>query len=108
MSSEISSAGRRYGGQQQSPDGHIAPSRGRIFDLGYQPEVQAQVVELLTSYNAVAQVSELPDRDGFLIRVWPPGGTAEFGGHNLTCLSAVVKFGPDLKPTITHFEAGER
>lgn len=86
----------------------IAPSRGRLFHLGYSPEEPATVVELLTSYDAVAQVSELPDGDGFLIRVWPPKGTAEFGGTNLTVLSATVMFDAGLKTTITHLEAGER
>lgn len=81
------------------------PSRGRLYDCGYTPEQRASVAELLTDHNAVAQISELPDRDGFLIRVWPPGGTNEFGGTNLACLTAVIRFDADHNTVIEKLEA---
>lgn len=87
--------------------GSIGPARGRLYDMHYSPEQRASVAELLTSYNAVAQISELPDHSGFLIRVWPPGGTVEFGGNNVSVLSAVVKFGADLKARVTSLHVGE-
>lgn len=68
---------------------------GRTYDMGYTPDVKASVVELILDRNIVGQLTEIPDGDGFLIRLWPPNGTHEFGGNNGTSLSMVVKFEAD-------------
>lgn len=85
--------------------------RTRHYDWQARPhdhDDDGKVVELHLGFNAVAQIGALPDEDGFLIRVWPPNGNVEYGGSNTTCLSAVVEFGPDLKPRIRHIDAGDR
>jgi hypothetical protein len=81
----------------------IGPSHARVFDrsaIGH--DHPSEVVALHLSYNAVAQVASLPDRDGFLIRVWPSNGTYEYGGTNTTLLSVVIKFDAQLRPSIEH------
>lgn len=71
--------------------------RGRTYHHGYHPEVEADVVELILPGNIKAQVSEIPPSQGvgFLIRVWPPNGTHEFGGTNGTALSMSMTFDKD-------------
>jgi hypothetical protein len=59
--------------------------------MGSAEERVATVADLRLPDNAIAQVAALPERDGFLIRVWPPNGTHEHGGTNLTVLSVVMK-----------------
>lgn len=49
------------------------------------------VASITLDNTAVAQISVTPDGDGFLIRVWPPYGTAENGGGNITAFSAVFE-----------------
>ena len=78
----------------------IGQPRGRLFDHGYSPEQPAGVAELLLAFNAVAQIAALPDNDGFMIRVWPPCGTHEFGGNNSTVVSMGVRWGPDLRTVV--------
>lgn len=76
------------------PDGSMSrPDRtyARIYNQGIATTGRGTVAELLTADNAVAQVSLLPAGDGFLLRAWPPNGTAEHGGSNLTDLSCVLR-----------------
>lgn len=61
-----------------------------------------ETAELHLGFAAVAQVSATPDGDGFLIRVWPPSGTHEYGGNNGTVLSTVVTFDAGCRPHIDH------
>lgn len=70
---------------------------GRTYDMGYSEEVSAVVAELrLTERNVIAQISEIPadeeGGEGFLLRVWPPNGTAEHGGTNMTAFSLSFRF----------------
>ena len=51
----------------------------------------AKVAELLTTSNAAAQISVLPEGDGFLIRAWGPNELHEFGGGNGNLLSLVLR-----------------
>ena len=71
-------------------------------------EYPGNVAELHLESNAVAQVALTQGQDGFLIRVWPPNGTHEYGGHNLTAMSAVIRFDDDGKPVVEYIEAGNR
>jgi hypothetical protein len=60
----------------------------------------AEVASVETNGHVIGQLSTLPPHtheDGFLIRVWPPNGTHEQGGNNLTCLSLVISFDADGK-----------
>src|SRR5690606_21155798 len=69
--------------------------RGRTRVHTYYPEAKehdSKVATLLLPSNASAQVSALMEEDGFLIRVWPPNGTHEFGGSNSTVATIVVRF----------------
>lgn len=63
----------------------------------YKHDHDGRTAELHLTDHAVAQVSEIPEDQGsgFLIRVWPPNGTHEYGGNNSTALCAVVKFVDD-------------
>lgn len=67
------------------------------YDSGRASEYPGQVAELHLESTAVAQVSEIgfgsghADRQGFLIRVWPPGATHRYGGDNLQLLTVVVE-----------------
>lgn len=79
-------------------------STGRLFDMGYSPEQRAAVAELILQSNAVAQIGALPSSDGFLIRVWPPNGTHEFGGNNMTVMSFVIRFDAKGKAIIEHLD----
>jgi hypothetical protein len=67
--------------------------------MGSAEERVASAADLRLPDNAIAQVSALPERDGFLIRFWPPNGTHEYGGTNLTVLSVILK----SDGTIVHF-----
>lgn len=83
----------------------IAPATAHVRH-GFSTEGfrDSDVIDMHLSFGAVCQVSSLPDNDGFLIRVWPVNGTHEYGGNNMTILSAVVQYGPDLKATLDHIE----
>jgi hypothetical protein len=69
----------------------MSDSYGRTWLMGSAEERVASVADLRLPDNAIAQVSALPDQDGFLIRVWPPNGTHEYGGTNLTVLTVAMK-----------------
>jgi hypothetical protein len=82
--------------------GRITSPRGRYFDrisVGHDlPD--ANVVELLLSFGGKAQVSGLPDNTGYLIRVFPPGGTHEEGGGNTNDLSLVIRYDEQLRTIV--------
>jgi hypothetical protein len=69
----------------------------RLFgSLGGSSDHNAAVAELHWPDHRVVQISSYaPDDSGVLIRVWQAGGTAEYGGTNLTLLSAALKFTDD-------------
>lgn len=58
------------------------------------------VVSLRIARNASAQLSELPDGRGFLIRAWGPNKTHEFGGDNSNALSVTIRFDPETERPI--------
>lgn len=77
-------------------------NRGRVYTNPALAtlDFDSDVVDLTTSTHAQAQLSVLPNGDGFLIRVWPPNGVHEFGGSNLTTLSAVISFTDKGEPRL--------
>ena len=81
-------------------------ARTRTYRDGvHPPDESGEVVELHLDNNAVAQVSQLPANypPGFLIRVWPPNETNEYGGSNVTALSLSVEF-VDGNPVLQHLD----
>ena len=80
-------------------------SVGRTYDTGYSPDVEASVVELILDRNIKGQMSVLPDGDGFLIRLWPPNGTHEFGGTNGTALSMSMRFDDEGLMHLLHLQS---
>lgn len=68
----------------------------RTYTHGVATPSDGRVVALHLPNNAVAQVSAFPgEENGFLLRVWPPNGTYEYGGDNGTLLSVAVRFDDD-------------
>ena len=81
-------------------------ARTRTYrDGAHPPDEIGEVVELHLGNNAVAQVSALPRNfpPGFLIRVWPPNETNEYGGSNANVLSLSVEI-VDGKPVLQHLD----
>jgi hypothetical protein len=62
-----------------------------------------KVAEVHLASHAVAQVSAFTADDGFLVRVWPPNGTHEYGGTNSSALSFAISFDDDGQPTLQDF-----
>jgi hypothetical protein len=50
-----------------------------------------RTAELHFDDGRVVQISATLGDDGVLLRMWGPNGTAEYGGENMTTLSAVVR-----------------
>ena len=70
-------------------------SAGRIYNSGQAVERSSECVALVLDSTAVAQIATLGHSDlgeGFSIRVWAPGATAEFGGSNLTTANLMIRF----------------
>ena len=69
-------------------------AEARTYRDGVATPSIGEVVALHLSNNAVAQVSAFPgeQENGFLLRVWPPNGTHEYGGDNGTLLSVAIRF----------------
>lgn len=81
-------------------------ARTRTYSDGvHPPDKSGEVVELHLDNNAVAQVSELPKNypQGFLIRVWPPNETNEYGGNNANVISMSIEF-IDGETFLRHFD----
>lgn len=73
-------------------------------------EVQSSVAELVLDTHAVAQITaikELSEEDGFLVRIWPPNGTHEYGGYNMTALSFVIRF-ENGHPSLKYLDFSDR
>ena len=77
---------------------------GRIHtEVGATVQQPGVVASLHLDSRAAAQASELPEGNGFLIRVWGPGRLHEYGGDNANCVSLVVKFTDDGVPVLDNF-----
>jgi hypothetical protein len=50
-----------------------------------------RTAELHFDDGRVVQISALPDNRGILLRTWGVNGTVEYGGDNMTTLSAVIR-----------------
>lgn len=81
----------------RTPTSRVYGGLGRIETVS-----DVAAVDILLPSLAQAQIGTLAsviDKDGFLIRVWPPEGTHEFGGTNGTAISLLITF-KDGVPTV--------
>lgn len=85
------------------------------YPISQEFEANAVAVEIeQATGTSVAQVSaitpetHLGQDPGYLIRVWPINGTAEYGGGNTTFLSVTVQFDADGQPYLENLSTGRR
>lgn len=89
-----------------APQNGIEESTAHTFApmTAKRTEHDANVIDLHLSFGAVAQISATPDNAGFLIRVWPCNGTHEYGGNNMTVLTAVVTYDQACKAHVERID----
>lgn len=79
-------------------------AKGTVWRMAIPETKDAEVVDLKLDNAATAQISELPDKTGFLIRVWPPNGLVSQGGTNMPTATLIVAFDAEGKPDLSKFD----